>query len=207
MARPVDRRGLVELRVNAGDRRDVDDRIPAQHFPQIQQRLKEIDDVPVDEQVLARAEHGQQAVHRPFRRKQRVREAINDDPADEIRQRAHRLNNLAEAHVADLVEQNREHGGADQHDVFRRRVDQRVLERPRERRRAEQADEIVEADELALQNGRADAVFDKCEIPSGQRHIAKRDHQRHQRQDQKEQIPAHSLLVQSFLCHPIILPS
>ena len=168
----VNSRCLVKFLINAGNRSNIDNGVPAQTFPYAQAGLEQINAVSVGKKILLGAKTGKNAVNGTFGGKESPHQTINDDPADKMRQRGHGLYDFAVMIVLDFVEHDRKDRRQEQQGVLDAGENHRVLKSTEKCRVGKHSLEVSQTHEVAVHDRRADTIFNKSKIPAHQRDVS-----------------------------------
>ena len=150
-ARAVNGRGLVQRRVDARERGQVDDRAPADILPDVGGDEDGAEVARVGQQACAlHAQHGQHVVDQAVRLAKLRQQAAHDDDGDEVRHVRDRLDDVLIAVVGHLMDHQGEDDGRRERKGDLIQVDQqRVADDAPGVHATQKLGEVVQADEAA----------------------------------------------------------
>ena len=189
--RAVYLRRLVKLRVNAGDGGNVNDRRPADRFPEIQEQLERIHSLAVAQNVdrpLYDSKLQQDRIEKALSAEEHKGQRIDQHPRNEIRKGGHSLYGLFEALAAHLGQRDGKDHGDGRRENIESAEHQRIFQRVhRVLRRGEHGDEILQSDEARLRERLSRLVLKECVDPAKKRPVAEYRHRAEKRDHPKQQ--------------------
>ena len=199
VARAVDGRGLVQLRVHRGDGREVDDGSPADVLPHVgeddqreERGLQSHDEDGIVAERLADVVH-----HAAVGREERAHQGDNDDPGDEVRQVADRLDHALVLRQVQLVEQQGQNNRRREAERQLQKADtQRVLDRDPELRRIDELVEVLHAGPRASEDAQIELIVLEGQHNAAHGRIAENNQPDKARQNEQIQHPV------AFDLHP-----